>query len=168
MTVERVEVPAGTLVSKSFPRVDYADAFRTALEGEVSVDEVVAASFRAMPGWIRALMAVRDGAVSLVGLKTDGARANVPDTFARGDVIGLFRVLERDEREIVLGEDDRHLDFRASFLLTPAGEGTALTVSTVVRFHNALGRAYFVPVGPGHRWIVPAMMRAARASLARR
>jgi hypothetical protein len=34
-----------------------------------------------------------------------------------------------------------------------------VVVSTIVRFHNWLGRAYFVPVRPFHRLIVPAMIR---------
>jgi hypothetical protein len=38
-----------------------------------------------------------------------------------------------------------------------------VTVTTLVRFHNALGRVYFVPVAPAHRRIVPAMMRSAAA-----
>jgi hypothetical protein len=32
-------------------------------------------------------------------------------------------------------------------------------VATLVRFHGVLGRAYFVPVRPAHRLIVPAMLR---------
>ncbi|MBW4457320.1 MAG: DUF2867 domain-containing protein [Nostoc indistinguendum CM1-VF10] len=40
-----------------------------------------------------------------------------------------------------------------------SGIGSWVVVSTVVKFNNWLGRAYFVPVRPVHKIIVPAMMR---------
>jgi hypothetical protein len=68
-------------------------------------------------------------------------------------------VVARDEQEILLDEDDCHLDFRLSLRLEPMGPRHRLTVSTAVHFHGRAGRLYFLPVGPLHRVIVPAMMR---------
>jgi hypothetical protein len=70
-------------------------------------------------------------------------------------------VFDRRPDELLLGEDDRHLDFRVSVLLRDEGEAQWATVTTVVRFHNALGRAYFAVVRPFHQLIVPALMRRA-------
>jgi hypothetical protein len=73
-------------------------------------------------------------------------------------------VLEQNEREAVVGEDDKHLDFRVSIHLEPlpgssAPYAYAFTLSTIVIFHNRAGRLYFSMVKPFHRLIVPAVMR---------
>ena len=82
-----------------------------------------------------------------------------------GAVIGLFRVLARSDTEIILGDDDRHLDFRVGILRQVNGDRTVVVVSTIVSFHNWLGRLYFMPVQRFHRLIVPALMRRAAARL---
>jgi Protein of unknown function (DUF2867) len=73
--------------------------------------------------------------------------------------VGVFKVLDRQDDEILLGEDDRHLNFRASVQLKREAEKCWAIVSTVVQFNNWLGHAYFVPVRPIHKIIVLAMMR---------
>jgi hypothetical protein len=74
--------------------------------------------------------------------------------------VGVFRVYERTDDEVLLGEDDRHLDFRVSMLLQREGlEAPRVVVATVVRYNGRLGRLYFAVVRPFHRRIVPAMLR---------
>jgi Protein of unknown function (DUF2867) len=60
------------------------------------------------------------------------------------------------DRELILGEDDRHLDFRLSLLLRarPDGSGDELVATTVVRCHNALGRMYLALIAQFHRLVV--------------
>lgn len=65
----------------------------------------------------------------------------------------------------MLGEDDQHLDYRVSVRLEREQGKCWVVVSTVVKFNNGLGRAYFVPVRPVHKIIVPAMMRYGLGSL---
>jgi hypothetical protein len=89
------------------------------------------------------------------GVKT--SLAEVPARFEPGARVGPMRVLARTEHEILLGEDDKHLDFRVSFAL---GDRT-VTVATAVRFHGWTGRAYFAPVRPLHARIVRAMLARA-------
>jgi Protein of unknown function (DUF2867) len=59
----------------------------------------------------------------------------------------------------MLGEDDQHLDFRVSVQMELEAEECWVVVSTAVKFNHWLGRAYFIPVKPVHKIIVPAMMR---------
>ena len=83
---------------------------------------------------------------------------------ANADRIGIFKVYGKSETEIVLGEDDKHLDFRLSVLRTPDLSptlGGQLTVSTVVHCHNLLGRAYISVIAPFHRLVVKASLRRA-------
>ena len=166
--VEAVALPERSLIA-AMPFHDYADAFRIRVDEEAcpDIDALARAFGSRTPAWIRALMWIRDGFAGLAGLKrsTDAPASGPNDPLAIGKFIGFFRIVARDENEIVAGEDDRHLDFRVSLLRGRDGAGAFVTVSTVVRFNSALGRAYFVPVGPFHRRVVPAMMRAASRSL---
>ena len=108
----------------------------------------------AMPPWARGLMLLRDRLVSPLGLKTAQTASSV-EPFHVGQQLGVFRVLHLGERDAVLGEDDRHLDFRV-VLQCQAGR---LQVSTLVRPHNWLGRTYLAAVTPFHHLIVAASMR---------
>lgn len=67
-------------------------------------------------------------------------------------------VIEKNENEIILGEDDKHLDFMISLLLSE--EGKHLTISTTVIFKNWFGKIYFLPFKPFHKFIVPTMLKA--------
>lgn len=76
-----------------------------------------------------------------------------------GERIGIFPVVARTPDEILLGLDDRHLDFRVSVRVADEESANLGIVSTLVRFNGWLGRAYFLPVRPAHRLIVPVMLR---------
>ncbi len=160
--IPAVPLPSGSLVSQ-LPFTDYADAYRVELDPKAVPDvDTFARSFvKEPPAWIGTLMRARDAVVGLVGLKksSDAPASSPAGPISTGDFIAFFRVVDRSNHEIIAGEDDRHLDFRVSFLYRRDDEGRAHgIVSTVVRFHNALGRAYFLPVAPVHRVIVPAML----------
>ena len=62
---------------------------------------------------------------------------------------------------MVVGADERHLNFRVSILVSRENGAQWLTVSTVVHFNNWKGTAYFVPVRVGHKIIVPHAVRTA-------
>ncbi len=102
-----------------------------------------------MPGWAAALLRLRNALVRLVGLKTAG-----------GTGLFGFPVVRDTEDEIVLGFDDRHLDFRITALKS---DGT-VHISTWVRRNNVLGRLYLALVLPVHARILRgAIRRIARA-----
>jgi len=63
--------------------------------------------------WVGWLIALRDTLVAGFGLKTS---SELRDDVAT-DRIDFFRVYDRRRHEIILGEDDRHLDFRCPFWL---------------------------------------------------
>lgn len=165
--VRQVPVPTDSLAARAFERPDYADAFRVALRNPELrwVDTCAREVFLATPGWAMALMALREWAAARIGLKTAPRRTSPQEVedfvFRTGNRLALFEVRDRTCEEILLGEDDRHLDFRVSLRLERAGRGRWLTVSTVVRFHGWRGRAYFLLVRPFHGLIVRSMLRRA-------
>jgi hypothetical protein len=159
-SVVAVAVPVGSLAD-AVPFHDYRDAFRMAIDPErfPTVDAFARAFVSSPPLWIQGAMRVRDAVVGVFGMKRAGdlPPTAMPERYDVGAMAGIFRVYARTDRELLAGEDDRHLDFRISIF----HEESSVTVSTLVFFHNLLGRAYFIPVAPMHRLIVPMMMRAA-------
>jgi len=80
------------------------------------------------------------------------------------DRVDFFKIYSSSPTEVVLGEDDKHLDFRLSVLcsgqLSPE-VGRHLILSTVVHCHNRLGRVYLFLIAPFHRLIVRSSLRSA-------
>ena len=121
---------------------------------------VLAAALLAQPApWVSALMRVRDAVVAPLGLKT----ARRPGSQPGHERIGIFKVYAVTDTELVCGEDDAHLDFRAPVLRRPAPQGRSeeLVVSTVVHCHNRAGRCYIAVIAPFHRAVVRSNMRSA-------
>lgn len=166
--VTAVAVPAGSRIAGFYARTDLIDAYAVTLPEHASGDPETLARFvfSRLPPWALTLMAIRDALVAGFGLKT--SRQLRPDTpLQQRERVGLFRIYSREANEIVLGEDDKHLDFRLSLLCTePTAQSPRreLVLSTAVHCHNRLGRTYIALIAPFHRRIVRACLRqAARA-----
>jgi hypothetical protein len=118
-------------------------------------------AFERQAAWIRALTWVRDAVMAAVGVKSSRAIGAAAAT--RGlQVIGYLPLLSKSAEELVMGGDDRHLDFRVAVLLrTGAAGGRELVVVTVVHCHNRLGRTYLAVIAPFHRTILRANLERA-------
>lgn len=143
--------PPRSRLAVIYAGADLVDAFAIGLPAGATRDvELLAkAALATFPPWVRALMAIRDRVMRVFRVK--GAREiREASQRMRRDAIGFFPVTERASDEIVVGEDDRHLDFRASVLLVDG----LLVTTTVVHCHNALGRVYLAVITPFHKLIV--------------
>ena len=108
-------------------------------------------------------MAVRDMLVAGFGLKTAGHLASL-DVESGAGRLSIFKVYSTSPTEVVLGEDDKHLDFRLSVLCSgqsSPGAKRHLILSTVVYCHNRLGRLYIFLIAPFHRLVVQSSLRSA-------
>jgi hypothetical protein len=144
------------------PGCTFADAYRVATPRSLaSLRELSQAIISATPLWAKWLMQLRNVIVRPLGLKTEALEG---DSGGSGS-IGMFPVLIESQSQMVLGLDDRHLDFRIVIDLEEAGtEAKELTLTTLVRVNNRLGHAYLATILPFHRLIVRSMLsRAARA-----
>lgn len=131
----------------------YADAF-SMQTGEAGLDAITATEriMARMPRWITGLLMVRNAIVAPLGLRGAGPRQNSQS------FMGPFPVVSQTPERVVLGFNDRHLDFRLVVDVPGSGE---IIGTTLIRTHNWLGRVYLAIVLPFHRIIVPAMMRNA-------
>lgn len=159
--IEQTDLPPVSRLSSSYGRADFADAFSVDLP-EIALDDAESLArhvFAQQPEWIAVLLKFRDILVWPFGLK------RAVDLLAKGgDRISLFRVFERYDDEIVLGENDTHLDFRLSVLVQPASRGQPkrLIVTTLVFYNRLLGRAYIALIAPFHRVVVRASLHRAQ------
>ena len=88
----------------------------------------------ALPGWAAALLRLRNTLVRPFGLKT--GEQDTP----------IFPTCHESDDEIVLGTDDKHLNFRIGLYR----QDGRLFMSTWVHPHNFWGRAYLRLVMPFH------------------
>ncbi|MEO6627461.1 MAG: DUF2867 domain-containing protein [Aquihabitans sp.] len=154
--VRRIDTPAGLISAAGLPRVDFTDTFSLRLPRGSSrnVEDWQRALITAgTPVWVGALMTLRNRVARGLGLDTAGGSSDPSP----------FTLLRQAGDSIVVGADDKHLDFRGVLRVV----GDDLQCATVVQKHNATGRAYFAVVKPFHRLIVPAMLRRARAGATR-
>lgn len=162
-TVRAVPTPPGCSLNGIYQRIDLADSYAVTLPpGTVHDPEILAHCIFERPApWMSALLGIRDFVVRAFGLKTVRDLRKETGSVQR---IGFFRVYFRGADEIVLGEDDRHLDFRLSVLLQVSpqpGQDTLLIMSTAVHCHNRLGHVYLAVIAPFHRLLSRAVLRRA-------
>ncbi len=69
-------------------------------------------------------------------------------------------VSERNDEEIIISKNDRHLCFRVSIYCTLPEDGwQEAAVTTVVKFNNFLGRVYFIGIWVFHKILVKSLFR---------
>lgn len=164
--IRATPLPAGSVIEARLPGAQFADCYETAdtAPGHSALQswlDVVART----PGWTRTLMALRNRLVRLVGLKglgqlNDGTRRDASG-YRVGDRVGIFEIRHLSDREVVMGQDDKHLDVQVSLHKRMQGGQAVLALGTVVHIHNPLGHAYMAVVAPFHRRIVRAMLARA-------
>ncbi|GGQ61473.1 DUF2867 domain-containing protein [Couchioplanes azureus] len=147
--VRAVPVPAATLLEGTIGRPDLADAFALRVPPGTTTDpqDWADAVFRNPPRAVVALLRLRNRLVAPFGIE-------------RGDE-SAFATITRTDREVLLGTDAGHLDFRAGVLVEPDADGTTVTVSTLAATRSPAGRAYLAVVRLVHPLVVRAMLRHA-------
>jgi len=105
------------------------------------------------PRWIDALTRLRNILVAPLGLKTSGEGAPAPH-----GIIGLFPVLSETPERLVAGFDDYHLDFRVVVDVAGDAASREVTVTTLVKTNNFLGRTYLTLITPFHKLVARGMM----------
>ncbi|BAT57927.1 hypothetical protein GJW-30_1_00438 [Variibacter gotjawalensis] len=157
--VRRAIPPSESVVADWYENANLLDSYSIDLiaADRLSMRELAILAVGNPSTWQKGLIALRDAIVAPFGLKTSSA---VRRSRADGDRIDFFPVLSESEDEIVLGADDRHLDFRLSLLRRSSADSTMLFATTVVRTHNIFGLIYLNAIRPFHHLVV-------RASLAR-
>lgn len=137
------------------PPADWADRFTLGLPvGNLTAWEAARLALENPPGWMRNLMMLRNALVAPFGLKGAARQVTTSET-----EIGGFPVVSVSDDRVVLGFDDRHLDFRIVIdVRQDRPSGQTLSVMTLVHRNNLLGRCYLAAIMPFHKLIVRTML----------
>lgn len=139
------------------PGAQFADAWQASpVSPDLDMSQVASRLGNVTPDRVRALMKLRNRLVRPFGLVTGDSAGTMRDGRA------IFPVVSSEPGRVVLGLDDKHLDFRLVIERGAAIDGSATaTATTFVRTKNLGGRLYLAAVKPFHRIIVPLMLKQA-------
>lgn len=155
--ISRISTPAAAIRASGLSRLDFADGYLGRTDRVYAdAEQAARAIFIDPPKVIEGLTALRNAIVQTFGIKS-GA-----DFSDRGlGKVDYFPIVSRTADEIVLGGDDKHLDFRIWIGLQPSGTGSDVTISTLVKVNNLFGRAYLSAIMPFHMLLSRSLLRRA-------
>ncbi len=154
-----VQAAGASLVS-----YDHVDAVAVDLPPGTNAEGFTRLLLSSPPRWTGRLMAVRDRLVAPFGLRVRERTAAQDIRIEPGVRKGPFTVLEVREDEILCGDDDKHLSFRASFAVRPGPDGSGPEgVCTTGRPFQQAGRP---PLLQAHRALPPPLIASLLARAA--
>jgi hypothetical protein len=158
--IEKADVPKESRLASTLADAYFFDSYRFQNRNkERSSLQVWLEHATKTPSWVNMLMAVRNKIVSALGLKNLGHLGDLEpgkeaSDYKVGDRVGIFTLLSVNENEIILADNDKHLDVKVSVYIDGDG-GNQVSISTVVHVHNMIGKVYLLFVKPLHKLIVP-------------
>lgn len=139
--------PTNSLIEKYLP-ADYVDSYSREIvcDKVITPDKFRNLAFNQPPKWINWLMSLRNAIVKPLGLDTKSRFTDI--------------VSDKNEHEEIFGMPDSHLDFHVSMWCGEYKERKQeLRITTVVKYNNWFGRAYFFMIRPFHGIIVSSLLK---------
>jgi len=157
--VIRIDVLGSERIREVLAKVDFWDTYATTNQLD-DLEEVTLKIFGKTPFWVKWLMVLRNAIVRIFGVRSE--KGDIEDIkFEVGGSIGFFEIMELTENEVILGADDKHLNFRVSVLKEQKGQDYNVLVTTVVEYVNTFGKVYMNLINPFHKLIVKRMVKQA-------
>jgi hypothetical protein len=161
-SVTKIEqIPEDSIILKNFGKLNYSDTYQIRSKTNHTIDTLITEMFCApAPTWVLYLLKIRNSIVRIFNLKT-GNKDEIKKAvyYSVGSKAGYFTVLDRNDNEIVMGEKDKHLNFRTSVFIQRNNSDSEIYLSTIVQYNNIWGRLYFWPVKPFHRLIIRSLLK---------
>lgn len=162
MAVEKTTLASGSQLHTFFDDGDFLDCYSVRIgRTNIPISDVAQRIFIGLPRWINAFLAVRDFGVMPFGLKTTAklpTNLNFRTSIDVGDHINFLCVRSIGTNEIILGEDDKHLDFKIS-VYRDNETSDQISLATWVRAHNRFGKIYLGAIAPFHVRIVNSRLK---------
>jgi hypothetical protein len=165
-----------SILSSKKPVLGYIESNECVFETggrQIEFEDVKRAFIKAVDGsndpwWMKLLEKIRDKAALLIGSKEFYTKENMKQTDNKNiltpkDKIGGsgFTVYEVLENELIVGADDKNLNFRLSvvFIKKPDNKDVYRIIeSSVVSYNHWFGRVEFFFVKPFHKAIIVPML----------
>jgi hypothetical protein len=149
------KLPVETLIMKNMESVDYYDSYMLKKQTTDSI-EIITKNILTLPQWINLALRIRYYLiVKPLGLST-GRFDNITENPEENSE--PVPIIEKNENEIVMGSDDRHLYYRISVMKKGIEQESEIYLNTIVRFNNIWGKIYFLPVKLGHKLVVKSLL----------
>lgn len=158
MKVKVESIPESEGIKNALPTIDFTDTFSTT-NHEDDLATISNLVFGTVPKWIEFLLKLRNSIVKVFGLKVEKP-TDFHTNFKVGGYVGFFKIYSIRENEIILGADDKHLNFRVSIYNSNEREFN-IKVTTLVEYNNNFGRWYMAIVKPFHHIVVKVMVKQA-------
>ena len=128
--------------------VDYYDTFSLEVKNnKLSPKEIIQKIFGHNPVWLQLLYRLRTCLVKPFGIDTKVIETSV-------------LIVEESNQEAVMRKDDKHLLFYAAVSIEQISDVIQnVQITTLVKYHNWIGRSYFFCIKPFHRIIVPCVLK---------
>ncbi|MBC3880465.1 DUF2867 domain-containing protein [Undibacterium sp. LX40W] len=139
------------------------------------MSDLLQAFIKDSPAGVTCLMQVRNALVKPFGLRTSNVGCPVSslmsdqaqEYFLNRFPVWAYQVNENNTiAQVVLGADDKHLQFRSVVMVEVREEGIAISLSNRVAYRNLFGRFYMRCIRGIHQtYIVPKMLSTAASKL---
>jgi len=156
-SVSLIPTPPAAVRASGLAHIDFADAYSGQADRTYrDAEHAARAVFANPPALVNHLMALRNRIVAPFGVK---ASLDLRD---RGlGKIDVFPIISNSASEIVVGGDDKHLDFRIWIRVQPGPRGSEVTISTLVKINNLFGRIYLFVIMPFHKLLSRTLLQQA-------
>ena len=153
MRMEKVDIAECSFIYDVSQEANYTECYQSKVNnGKITLESCLL-SLLYKPQWVKILYKLRNVLVKPFGLKaTTGS--NATPNVQKGDKFVFFNVLERNEREILLFANDKHLEAWFSIQYDVNQDCSVVTFATVFKYHNLMGRIYFIIIKPFHYLII--------------
>ena len=118
--------PVGTSL---FDKIDFADTYTTTNHLS-DIKEIAYMMFGTSPKWVMMLLNFRNMIAKFFGLKTE-IPEDAMQAFEVGAYLKFFEIYEIHHNEVVLGADDKHLNFRVIVTKTDELEDNVKCLSLI-------------------------------------
>ena len=145
-----------------FDKIDFADTYTTTNHLS-DIKEIAYMMFGTSPKWVMTLLNFRNMIARFFGLKTE-IPEDAMQAFEVGAYLKFFEIYEIHDNEVVLGADDKHLNFRVIVTKTDELENN-VKCTTIVEYQNKLGKYYMGLIKPGHKYICNLLVKQAYSPL---
>lgn len=163
MKVKKTIIPNNSLIQIARPNSNFEECYETTFTSlnSVKIETVTRLFFTSFSdGWMMFLFRLRDWLVKPLKLKVaEDYRQVIPVAIEKGQYIGFFKIVEKNNEEILMHGKDSHLHAYIGLSFLQNQDKRTLKASTIVFFNNTLGSVYFFIIKPFHKLIIKTLLK---------
>ncbi|MGM5629591.1 DUF2867 domain-containing protein [Apibacter raozihei] len=165
MKIKTGKVAEKDLIAQYLPS-DYTEVLQCVFfsEKNITPDDIQVAFWTNSPQWIKKMFKLRDILVKPLGIKpgNENDKLELAKSIRLGENYRFISIPAKSIHETLLCMNDKHLVmYFSAKIISETGDKKKLTITTLVNFHNLLGRLYFYIIYPFHCIIVKSMIKNA-------